>query len=399
VVVMPSGTTLSADGAVTVATHATVTLVATPAANMGFAGWGGPCTGLDTCSFAMEANTTVTARFDPPNKMFVTSTQQTPGSLGGLAGADAICATRASAAGLTGTFRAFLGTTPGGTAWARISGARGWARTDGKPFGDTAADLQAGRSFYPPIYMENGTEVPAVLQTIVITSPTATSASNTCQNWTSTSTGADVPTWGEPRSGSSFWASVGSTNCNDSTARLYCFEVTRSVRLRPPVPTTARRAFLSEFEVTGSITLTGADAQCQSEAAGAGLSGNYRALLAGNGTTAASRFSTVAGSAPWYRTDNVQLASSAANYLAAGATPWASLSLRADGLTQEPVVAWTGAATPSTAGTAAGTCSGWTSTSGTTTYDSYATFVQDDWFGRFMNGNCNTTHRLFCLQQ
>ena len=59
--------------------------------------------------------------------------------LGGLAGADAICAARANAAGLPGTFKAFLGSL-NANAWARLAGARGFARVDGKPFGDTVAD-------------------------------------------------------------------------------------------------------------------------------------------------------------------------------------------------------------------------------------------------------------------
>src|SRR4051812_38795722 len=44
------------------------------------------------------------------NYVFVTSIQQN-GNLGGLAGADAICQTRASFAGLPGTYRAWLSTT------------------------------------------------------------------------------------------------------------------------------------------------------------------------------------------------------------------------------------------------------------------------------------------------
>ncbi len=400
VVVMPNGTTLSADGMVTVATHANVTIVATPAANMGFSGWGGPCSGLDDCSFQMEANTTVVARFDPPNKAFITSTEQTPGSLGGFAGADALCAARASSVGLSGTFRAFLGSASGNSPWSRISSARGWARVDGKPFGDSAADLQAGRTFYPLILTETGAEATGSLtgQVFAATAVNNGTAASTCSDWTSTSGGPYDVTFGSPKSGAITYAQNGGLSCN-SLMHLYCFEVTRAVRLRPPVPATARRAFLSSGGVTGSITLAGADAQCQTEAAASGLAGNYRALLAGNGTTAASRFSTVGGSAPWYRVDNVQLATTAANFLAAGATPLASLCVRSDGLTHEQAVTWTGALSPSATGTAVSTCSGWGSTTGTTTIDTYSNLLEDDWFGPFSSGNCNQTQRLFCLQQ
>jgi trimeric autotransporter adhesin len=396
VVVMPTGTTLSATGNVTIPTHANVTIVATPAANMGFAGWGGPCTGFDDCTFAMEANTTVTVHFDPPNKAFVTSITVTPGLLGGLAGADTICAQRATAGSLTGTFRAFLGSSSG-TAWSRISSARGWARTDGKPFGDSATDLQAGRTFYPLIRTESNVEIPFA-QTLVVTGAQGGAGAPTCSNWTSTSGGDFDVGWGDPWSGYLTYAGNGSTSCN-TTTRMYCFETTRSVRLRPPTPATARRAFVSASGVTGSVTLAGADAQCQNEATTAGLTGTYRALLAGNGTSAASRFTVTGGSAPWYRADNVQLAATAASYLAAGTIPWAALSLRADGVTQQQDLVFTGAADPSALGTAAGTCGGWASTSGSNAVVTYGNFVTPTWFGPFMSGACNQTQHVFCLQQ
>src|SRR5439155_17879039 len=44
------------------------------------------------------------------NLVFVTSTTQPPGSLGGLAGADMLCNARAAAPGLPGTYVAWLST-------------------------------------------------------------------------------------------------------------------------------------------------------------------------------------------------------------------------------------------------------------------------------------------------
>jgi hypothetical protein len=69
----------------------------------------------------------------PANFAFVTSTKQLPTTFGSdLAGADAICNTRATQAGLLGTYVAWLSSTTM-PAVNRLGGARGWIRTDGLP--------------------------------------------------------------------------------------------------------------------------------------------------------------------------------------------------------------------------------------------------------------------------
>jgi hypothetical protein len=74
-------------------------------------------------------------------KLFVTTTNWFPG--GGLASADALCASEASTAGLTGTYLALLATS-GGTAWSRFS-TQGptWTRLDGVALAATAAEVAA----------------------------------------------------------------------------------------------------------------------------------------------------------------------------------------------------------------------------------------------------------------
>src|SRR5436190_591044 len=75
----------------------------------------------------------------PPNYMFVTSgTHQPP--FGTLAAADNACNAAATAAGLPGTYRAWLSTSSV-DAIDRIAGARGWIRPDGVPFADAPAHL------------------------------------------------------------------------------------------------------------------------------------------------------------------------------------------------------------------------------------------------------------------
>src|SRR5438046_556790 len=74
--------------------------------------------------------------FELPNVAFVTSTTQT-GNLGGLAGADAICQSRAANAALSGTYRAYLSTSVT-DALSRIDRAGGWVRVDGLPVANSA---------------------------------------------------------------------------------------------------------------------------------------------------------------------------------------------------------------------------------------------------------------------
>jgi len=391
VLVNPGATTVTASGTLVLPTHSAVTMAATPAPNMGFAGWGGACSGFAGCSLTLDADATVTVQFDPPNKAFVTSVNVTPGTLGGLNGADMVCAQRATAANLSGTFKAFLGSS-GGTAWTRIASARGWARTgDGKPFGDQVSDLMAGRTYYPLVNTEAGTEVPYGTLTV-----TGYSGTQTCMDWSSTDATLNA-NFGEPHSGWLTFSNNGAVPCTTTTMRLYCFETSRTVMIRPPVPASARYAFLSSGSITGSTGFTAADTMCQNEATTAKLPGTYRALLAGNGVTAASRLS--ATGAPWFRADNVQLSATPSDLLA-GATPlWAAMSLRADGLTQEQIFTYAGAATVATAGTAAGSCTGWTSTASTSAAMTYGNVMGTDWFGRFTSGLCTDLHRVFCFQQ
>jgi hypothetical protein len=394
VLVNPGATTVNASGSLSMATHTAVTLAATPAANMGFAGWGGACSGYGGCSFTLDADTTVTVQFDPPNKVFVTSTTVIPGTLGGLSGADTICAQRATAAGLSGTFRAFLGTSAAnGNAWSRLTGARGWARTgDGKPVGDQVSDLMAGHTYYPPVNTESGTEIPS--GTLAVTG--VNGGTSTCGDWTSTDASLTA-TFGEPHTGWLSFVQNGGTSCTSTTMRLYCFETTRAVMLRPPVPATARYAFLSSGSIQGNSGFTAADTLCQNEATTAGRGGTWRALLAGNGATAGSRLSATGAS--WYRTDNVQLSATPNDLLGGVSQLWAAMSLRADGVTQEQALVFTGAATVATAGSAAGSCSGWTSTASTSAGMTYGNRMGTDWFGPFTSGLCSDLHRVFCFQQ
>ena len=88
-----------------------------------------------------------------PNLAFVTSATVT-GNIG-VAGADAMCAQAANNAGLAGTFVAWISTS-GVNAIDRITGARGWVRTDGASVMDTIDPAFDGAMFAPIDHDENG---------------------------------------------------------------------------------------------------------------------------------------------------------------------------------------------------------------------------------------------------
>jgi hypothetical protein len=340
---------------------ASVSLTATPTGGSSFAGWNGACSGTGGCTVTMSQARSVYATFNAPpiapNLMFVTSTTHT-GNLGGLAGADAICQARAGAAGLAGTYRAWLSTTSV-NANTRFGTASGWTRVDGKPFANTIADLGAGKIFYPPAINEFGVNVgeQVAMTNTTIGGGVHPSSGGDCLGFTSNAAGVGGTGGGYTSASSYMFENYTYPNCQTG-ARLYCFGVDRAATVSAPPVANARKAFERIWTPGGGIA--GADAACQADATAAGLSGTYRALLATSGASALSRFN-LAG-APWVRVDNAVIlptaqAWSTATVLDTGA------NVSANGQTSYGnYMHWTGAASMTAAGTAASTCNNWTDT-------------------------------------
>jgi hypothetical protein len=278
-------------------------------------------------SEAMAPTTPPPAPPAEPNRIFVTSLTYTA-NLGGLAGADAKCQERALAGGLSGRFVALLSTSTV-SAFSRLSEAAGWVRTDGKPFGNAAAELRSGRIFYPPTMDERGNEVPATSGS-TFTGTTYQGdydAGRTANDWATpplgtawTCSGGDVYAGG--KSWFSFWTGG---SCN--SARLLCFEVSRRSDVTPRLPPGMRIAFASTEYLPGGGP-EGADRHCATDATTAGLAGTFKALLATAAGPAITRVDL--GGTPWWRPDGVQVVAKASDI--AGLRLLAPIAIQANGI-------------------------------------------------------------------
>ncbi|HTJ44209.1 MAG TPA: InlB B-repeat-containing protein [Kofleriaceae bacterium] len=375
-----------------------VTLTATPQAGYVFTGWSGACSGTAACNVTISAATSVTATFDTPNIVFVTSTTYT-GNLGGLAGADAACQARANAAGLGGTFKAWLSqTSPQVNAISRLGAARGWARVDLAPVVDTTTDLANGRLYYPIKLDEFGNDLGLVS---VITGTTANgtlyNGDTTCSNWTSSAAGSSAG--GYSTAGSSMFTIYTYPSCTGG-AHLYCFQTDKSAPLPVPHPQ-GRLSFVSNAAWIPGGGLASADALCQSDATAAGKSGTFLAALATSSASAASRFDL--GGAPWVRADGPALAATAASLLTGTYLDVAFDVNAAGNFSFGNYGVWNGSTSFASAGTKSTTCNDWTDgTAGANGSSGVAgdTRVAATWAGGTPGPTCNSTYlHIMCLEK
>ena len=364
-----SGSVASADGSISCMAAScgptahnaatTVTLVATPALGSTFSAWSnGPCKGTNaTCVVPLTSDLSVTAVFGPQTYMFVTSATIIAGRLGGVAGADTECATLATAAGLPGTYKAWISDT-GVDANTRV-GTGGWVRTDGLPFTGSLANLKAFNQvvYYPPRVDENGNDLGTARISVLTGGNTnGTSFGVQCTDYTQTTGSAYV---GFANAGSEYWSyqELSSTGCQDQL-HLYCFRSDTTATVTMPVTTPARHIFISDLAVSplGGLTAS-ADAECIADAHAAGLlnSAGYVGFLATSTKTAISRLTTA--TTPFKRPDEVIVANGVSD-LGAG-NLISPIDVAANGSTYKTPSVWTGAVDAMTVGDA--TCTDWTS--------------------------------------
>ncbi|MEY4546454.1 MAG: hypothetical protein RL685_2649 [Pseudomonadota bacterium] len=325
-----------------------------PMGGAGFAGWNGACSGLDDCSLSLTTDIILSARYEPANRAFVTSTLSS-GNLGGLAGADARCSLLASTAGLGGEVRAYLSTSTV-DALERLQGSRGWVRTDGKVLVDTPELLGTTALQHPLRTNEWGRDIGDVDGAFTGTEANGRSslAGEHCQDWTTDTVGLGIN--GNPSFLGHHFGSFGSASCYQ-TFSIYCFEVGKNVRISP-APAAGRLVFATVAGLRGG--LAAADAECQLRAGAAQRAGSFKALLAGVGTSPASRFDLTG--LPWVRPDGVPVTATASELFQA--ERWdSSPSLTLDGGYELNGMV-SGGSSLTDPGTSEDTCAGWTSTSG-----------------------------------
>jgi hypothetical protein len=354
------------------------------AAGAWFAGWTGPCGGNFDCDVIVDADVTIVADFTPtPNRVFVASTPIT-GALGGIAGGDAICAARATAAGLNGTFIAYLSSSTL-DAPSRLSTSRGWVRTDGAPFADSPSSLTTGEIVFPARLDELGSDLgdPEVFTGTEWGVKTV----ETCADWTSADNALngsvnevklalDLPrSWG--------------LGCGNE-AHLLCVEIGR---VQPVMtrPDTGRRAFATINGWQPGGGRDSADAHCAAEASLAGRNGTFLAAIATTTESIASRFPT---DAIYRRIDGVRLSRAAGLWT----SEWFDVPPQIDQF-GDLISAdfWTGANRFDALPQAADNCNDWTSNSDTLGGFMHLT-TNSDLREPWKTDPCDTVVPLLCLE-
>ena len=180
------------------------------------------------CSFGHFCVCGATNTCVPGRHVFVTGAVHT-GNLGGLTGADAICQTRATEAGLSGTFRAWL-SSGSLSAAQRIEHYAGpyyrFALPGTLRVAGNWADLANGLDTAAIATDENGASAGSgtYAWTGTFVTGNTDNSSTRCLDWTSAD-GAQTGTRGWTSAGSSDWTSNGTAACT-AALRLYCVETT-----------------------------------------------------------------------------------------------------------------------------------------------------------------------------
>jgi hypothetical protein len=370
------------------ATSATNTPTSTPTHTPG--GTPGP---TSTPTRTPTPSATPTSTF---NKVFVTSTTHAA-NFGSASAGDTVCQNIATAAGLTGTFVAWL-SDANSSAVTRLGNARGFVRIDGQPFADRVSDMTAGTIWHPLRIDEHGTPIDDAATTTTVwtgTNRDGTVGTDTCLNWTSV-VSADTGVSGRTEGGPVSWTDRTNGDCS-ATRRLYCFQTDFSAVLAPN-PTSGKIAFYSTNGLTPApgAGIAAADTVCTNEATAAGLAGTYKALIATSTASAISRFAA-ASTSIYVRPDGVIIASGAT--LALGDSLASGIWQHADGTYGANSNAWTGATSPSVAGTSASTCGDWQSAASTSGIGGPVTFADATWWNGFTNGMCTQPFKVYCLQE
>lgn len=306
------------------------------------------------------------------------------GNATGLAAADAICQSRATVAGRSGNFRAWL-SDASNDAYCRMHNLSGrvaskcgqtvlpatagpWVRTDGYPFAGRIDQMLNGHVYSPLRYNEFGDPFDTPVSYYSNTNAAgAASLSYSCAGWASSDASFSGGSGSSEETAGS-WFNL-SSYCNDSDQHLLClqtdsgpsFQLPAGIGKRVFVSSTAGRGNLSAWTGSGGKTgLAAGDAICQGLAAGVGLANpsNFKAWLSDGSSNAIDR---LISDGPWVRVDGVKVADSKADLV--DGTIFSSINVTEQGNYTGNVTVWTGTDAKGMADV--NTCSGWTNATNT----------------------------------
>lgn len=223
------------------------------------------------------------------------------GDVGSVTGADEICGALAASAGLLGEFVALLGDAARSPI-DRLAGSRGWVDLNDQPIVDTPADWLTARHRRPLLITNTGQQAPFGYRTW------HSDGLRNCAGWTSNAAGDD----GLSSARASALLGTGQPACSTANG-LVCAEIGHRAAL-PPEAEPGRTTFIStqRWAPDPLLGIAGADAVCTTEAAGAGLTGSYLALLATSEGNGFHRFDL--GGPVWRRVDGVPITATAAAF-------------------------------------------------------------------------------------
>lgn len=155
--------------------------------------------------------------------VFVSSSGHT-GNLGNLGGGDAICQNLARAAGLPGTYLAWLSTSGGSPSTRFTRATVPYTLVDGTVIANSWTDLTDGSLLHAVNKTESGA-TPPFLETWTDTAFTGAVLDNAenCADWTSSSTASQAGVSGATNSVTRTWTANLFSSCDTSNA-IYCFQ-------------------------------------------------------------------------------------------------------------------------------------------------------------------------------
>lgn len=352
----------------------------------------------------------------------------------GLTAADDVCQSEAMAAGLTGTFRAYLSdglndaacrarnlngkvSAHCGQASAPPAGTSAWIDVTGRPLARNLEELSLGAFLAPLAYTADGTDVSSYgyswLATDISPGSEGQVDGTSCSNWTSTTGAANSTVTYDKRIAFRTWAT---SSCSATDNGLMCFQVDPGgFALNDRYRETGKVAFVTSATTGGVITsngktgLAGADDLCQTAAANAGLANpthfvawlsdaNADAYCRVLGASAKRSASPACGLAsppatgPWVSTTGLYLADDLTDLTSNG--PRVPLFATETG-DAPPGNAWTGTSALGMATT--NTCGNWTSASGLGDLNQPPDAIQWSLLG---SNACSTTQAsLLCFER